>query len=147
MNIYRELYSRYPESQELIEKIRRAKTLAKMILNALQLAFLLAIKIVETDLFERAQTPTEWPNCPECGRRLNSKGFVPRQITSLIGEIRWRRRVGRCPNRCHIGQIAPLDRKLGLSSHQTTSVELCKIGGFASIPGMETMCVGKSSFL
>ena len=84
-NIYRELYSRYPESQELIEKIRKAKTLAKMVLNALQLAFLLAIKIVETNLCERAQTPTEWPNCPECGRRLNSKGFVPRQITSIIG--------------------------------------------------------------
>ena len=99
------------ELQELIERVKTAETLTLIILAALRLAFAMAVKIVEAELTERAQCPTDWPNCPECGRRLHSKGFLPRRILSIIGEIRWKRRVGRCPNRCHIGQIAPLDKQ------------------------------------
>jgi hypothetical protein len=79
-------------------------------------------------LTERAQRPTQWPDCPECGKRLHSKGFVSRQITSVIGIIHWKRRAGRCPNGCAIGQVAPLDKALGLLPRQRTSSELQKLG-------------------
>ena len=79
---------------------------------------------MEGVLIERAQRPTQWTDCPRCGKRLHSKGFVPRQITSVIGTIRWKRCVGRCPHGCAMGQIAPMDNALGLLAHQRTSIEL-----------------------
>jgi len=82
-----------------------------LILSACRLVRVLAVRIVEETLIERAQRPTQWPDCPKCGKRLHSKGFVFRQITSVVGTIRWKRRVGRCPNGCAIGQIAPLDEE------------------------------------
>ncbi len=41
---------------------------------------------------------------------------------------RWRRRVGRCPDGCAIGQIAPFDATLGLRPHQRVSLELQALG-------------------
>ncbi len=64
---------------------------------------------------------------------MHSKGSVPRQITSVIGIIRWKRRVGRCPYGCAIGQVAPLDNTVGLPPHQRTSVELQKLGCLLAI--------------
>lgn len=116
-----------PDFQELAEKIENAPALTLIILAALRLAFAFAVKIVQEELTERAQQPTEWPNCPVCGRQLHSKGFVWRQVGSMIGIIQWRRRVGRCPNRCHIGQVAPLDTQLGLMPYQSCSFELCSL--------------------
>ena len=98
-----------PSLQELIEAIENASTLTLLILSAWHLARVLAVRIVEEALTERAQRPTQWLNCPKCGKRMHSKGFVSRQITSVIGIIRWKRRVGRCPYGCKIGQISPLD--------------------------------------
>jgi len=117
-----------PSLQELVGAIENASTLTLLILSAWRLARALAIRIVEEVLIERAQRPTQWADCPKCGKRLHSKGFVSRQITSVIGIIRWKRRVGRCPHGCEIGQIAPLDKALGLLPHQRTSVELQKLG-------------------
>lgn len=115
-------------NQELIEKIEKAQTLTLIIYAGLQLALRLAVKIIEKVLAERAQRATGWPNCPVCARRLRSKGFVERQIMTIIGVIHWERRVGRCPNRCEIGyQIAPLDSQLGLTPYQATSIELCQV--------------------
>jgi hypothetical protein len=122
-----------PSLQELIEAIENASTLTLLILSAWRLARVLAAKIVEEALIERAQRPTQWPNCPECGKRLHSKGFIPRQIISVIGTIRWKRRVGRCPKGCSIGQIAPLDNTLGLLPYQRTSVELRQLGCLLAI--------------
>jgi hypothetical protein len=122
-----------PSLQELIEAIENASTLTLLILSAWHLARVLAVRIVEEALTERAQHPTHWPNCPKCGKRLHSKGFVGRQITSVIGIIRWKRRVGRCPYGCKIGQIAPLDNDLGLLPHQRTSVELQRLGCLLAI--------------
>jgi hypothetical protein len=119
--------------QELVEAIENASTLTLLVLFAWRLARVLAVKIVEEALIERAQSPTQWPDCPKCGKRLHSKGFVPRQITSVIGIIRWKRRVGRCPHGCAIGQVAPLDNALGLHPRQRTSVELQKLGCLLSI--------------
>jgi hypothetical protein len=117
-----------PSFQELIEAIENASSLPLLVLSAWRLARMLAIKLVVEVLTERAQRPTQWPDCPKCGKRLHSKGFVSRQITSVIGIIRWKRRIGRCPHGCTIGQVAPLDNALGLLPHQRTSVELQKLG-------------------
>jgi hypothetical protein len=122
-----------PSLQELIEAIENASTLTLLILSAWRLARVLAVRIVEEALTERAQRPTQWLNCPKCGKRLHSKGLVGRQITSVIGVIRWKRRVGRCPYGCKIGQIAPLDHTLGLLPYQRTSVELHRLGCLLAI--------------
>ena len=118
----------HPSLQELIEATENASTLTLLILSAWRLARVLAVRVVEEVLIERAQRPTQWTDCPKCGKHLHSKGFVSRQIASVIGTIRWKRRVGRCPKGCHIGQIAPLDKALGLHPHQRTSFELQKLG-------------------
>ena len=62
-----------------------------------------------------------------CGKRLQSKGFVPRQITTLIGAVRFKRRVGRFPNRCRIGQQAPLDDELALTARQRSDLGLKRV--------------------
>jgi hypothetical protein len=117
-----------PSFQELIEAIETASTLALLVISAWHLARALAVRLVEEVLSERSQNPTQWTECPKCGTRLNSKGFIPRQINSLIGIIHWKRRVGRCPYGCEIGQIAPLDKELDLLPHQRTSIELQRLG-------------------
>jgi hypothetical protein len=110
--------------QELVIAIENAPSLGAMMFAAWRLARLLAVKLVEEELTERAQRPTEWPNCEKCGKKLESKGFDDRQLTGLIGTVRWERREGRCPDRCKIGQVAPLDRELGLWPNQRTSAGL-----------------------
>jgi len=92
------------------------------------LARVLARHIVEAVFAERAQRPTAWPPCPTCGTARRSKGFAQRQLTSLLGPIRWRRRGGRCPHGCDIPQVAPWDEALGVQPHQRTSGELQCVG-------------------
>ncbi len=122
-----------PSLQELVEAIENASTLTLLVLSAWRLARMLAMKLVVEVLTGRAQSPTQWPDCPKCGKRLHSKGFVSRQITSVIGLIRWKRRVGRCPKGCSIGQIAPLDKALGLLPYQRTCFGLQKFGCLLAI--------------
>ena len=122
-----------PSFQDLIEAIETSSTLMLLIMSAWHLARALAVRLVEEVLTERSQIPTQWPDCPKCGRRLHSKGFVRRQINSLIGIIHWKRRVGRCPYGCEIGQIAPLDNAFGLLAHQRTSIELQRLGCLLAI--------------
>jgi len=110
--------------RELATAIESAPSLGIMMLTAWRLARQLAVKLVEEELAERAQRPTKWPRCEKCGKRLESKGFASRQLTGLIGTVRWKRREGRCPNRCEIGQVAPLDTELGLRLNQRTSAGL-----------------------
>lgn len=117
----------YPELQAELAAIGTASSLALMVMSTLQFVFALGVKIVEAELAERAQAKQEWNLCPECGRRLHSKGWVSRQMTTLIGEIRWSRRVGRCPQGCPIGLVAPLDEHLGIEPGQQASLELQKI--------------------
>lgn len=116
-----------PALQELVDAVKKATSLALIILATWQLARWLAVRLVEEELAARAQQPTEWPACPQCGARLESKGFVRRQIMTLLGLIHWQRRVGRCPDGCHIGQVAPLDVALGVQPHQHTSLELKQV--------------------
>ena len=117
-----------PSVQQLLNTIEKAQTLTQLILAVWPLARVLARHIVEYVLAERAQRPIAWPPCPTCGTSLRSKGFAQRQLTSLVGPIRWRRRVGRCPHGCDIPQVAPLDEALGVQPHQRTSGELQCLG-------------------
>jgi hypothetical protein len=113
-----------PCVQQLLSTIEEAHTLAQLILAVWPLARVLALHVVEYVLAERAQRPLPWPPCPTCGAPLRSKGLAQRQLTSLFGPIRWRRRVGRCPHGCAILQVAPFDETLGVQPYQRTSREL-----------------------
>jgi len=114
--------------QRLLNAVEAAHTLTELLLAVWPLARAVAVHIVESLLAERARRPTCWPRCPACGALLESKGFVTRQVPSLFGPLAWRRRVGRCPQRCAIGQVAPFDEELGLQPHQRTSGELQWLG-------------------
>jgi len=59
---------------------------------------------------------------------LRSKGFVKRQVISLVGPLRWQRRVGRGPQGCATPQVAPCDEELGLHPQQRTSGALQSLG-------------------
>jgi hypothetical protein len=117
-----------PAVQQWLNRSAEAPTLTQLILVVWPLARVLALHIIEYVLAERAQQPTAWPPCPTCGTPLRSKGFAQRQLMSLFGPIRWRRRVGRCPQACDIPQVAPLDAALGGQPHQRTSGELQALG-------------------
>jgi hypothetical protein len=49
-------------------------------------------------------------------------------MLTLVGWVEWRRRVGRCPNRCAGGHDAPFDGVLGIVPYQQTSFELVRLG-------------------
>jgi len=117
-----------PSVQRLLSAIAEAQALSALILAAWQLARVLAIHIVEDVLATRACRPTAWPPCPVCGTPLHSKGFVKRQVISLLGPIKWQRRVGRCPHGCATPPVAPLDEALGVRPHQRISAELQHLG-------------------
>ena len=108
--------------------VEEAHTLPELILGAWALARVLARHLVEAVLAERARRPTAWPCCPQCGAGMRSKGFVKRQVLSLLGPLQWQRRVGRCPQGCETSQVAPLDDALGLHPQQRTSGELQHLG-------------------
>ncbi len=116
-----------PSVQELLHVMKQATSLTLLIMAAWRFARKLTVCLVENMLAQRAQEATTWPACPECGRCLQSKGFVSRQILTLMGVIHWKRRVGRCPHGCKIGQVAPLDDELGLVAQQRTSSEVKQI--------------------
>ena len=94
---------------------------------------MLAVRMVEEILTKRSQVKTEWERCEQCGKRLQSKGFKPRQIKSIIGDIKWQRRLGRCSNKCVIGQVAPLDKELGLASNQKSDTGLQRVACLLAI--------------
>lgn len=109
-------------------QFQSADTLSELVWYGLQLGLLFARIAVEAELNERAHQPTAWPNCPTCGRRCRSKGQRSRQLHTLIGEIRWTRRVGRCPGHCAKTHCCPLDRALGLRPHQRVGDGLKRLG-------------------
>jgi hypothetical protein len=117
-----------PSVQRLLRRVEDARSLTELTLAAWQVARVLAVHLIEAVLAERARHPTLWPRCPQCGASFRSKGWVKRQITSRFGPIRWRRRVGRCPQGCETPQVAPLDEALGVQPHQRTSEDLQALG-------------------
>jgi hypothetical protein len=122
-----------PEWQTQFDELENAPTLSLLIMAAWQLARIFAVKLVEDTLTKRAQVKAEWGPCPKCGKCLQSKGFKPRQIKSIIGEIKWERRLGRCSNKCAIGQVAPLDKELGLGSNQKSDPGLQQVACLLAI--------------
>jgi len=117
-----------PAVQQLLCMIEEAHTLTQLLLAVWPLARVLALHIIEAVLAERAPRPSVWPPCPTCGVSLRSKGFAQRQLMSLFGPIRWRRRVGRCPQGCASPQVVPFDEALGVQPYQRTSGELQWLG-------------------
>lgn len=108
----------------MLDELANATALSLLIIVAWRLARVLAVRMVEETLARRAQAKTGWGICPKCGKRLHSKGFKSRRIKSIIGDIKWQRRLGRCANKCAIGQVAPFDEELGLASNQKSDVGL-----------------------
>jgi hypothetical protein len=102
--------------------VETAATLEAMMAAAWVLARAMVLLLMSQVLEARAAQPQRWPDCQVCGERLRSKGWVARQWRGVIGIVQWRRRVGRCPSGCKIGQVAPLDQALGLEAYARTSV-------------------------
>lgn len=117
-----------PELQQLYATLQTSATLASLVLTAWQIGLWVAKTLVEHQLDERAQQPEQWGHCGKCGSRLESKGFVPRRMLTLVGWVEWKRRVGRCPNRCAGSHCTPFDAVLGIVAHQQTSMELVRLG-------------------
>lgn len=122
------LFPDEPHWQSLCNKLRASSTLAALVLCAWQMGLWVAKVLVEHQLNVRAQASIPFGDCPACGMSLVSKGFVPRQLLTLIGVVRWKRRVSRCPNRCSGSQKAPFDAVLGIIPDQQTSIELVRFG-------------------
>ena len=116
------------EWQQMKDRLSHSTTLASLVLIAWQMGLWLTRSILELELNKRAQQPQEWGYCSHCGERLHSKGFVRRQILTLVGVVSWQRRVGRCPKGCAESQQTPFDRVLGIEPYQQTSVELVRLG-------------------
>jgi len=110
--------------QAKVERFFASKTLSQLVLNAIEVAFHFARALVEFELKRRAEKPTDWPKCSGCGCGLESKGVLPRSLLTLVGRIHWRRRVGRCPQGCQMGQVVPLDQALEILPKQETTREL-----------------------
>lgn len=69
------------------EALSAAEPFPAMVWSALQLGLLFARWVLSTHLNERAQAPQVWPVCEQCGRRLRSKGFRSRQLSTVIGVV------------------------------------------------------------
>jgi hypothetical protein len=115
-------YLRESELRAQWQAVESAETLEAMMAAAWGLARALVLVMMSQVLEARAAEPVNWPNCTVCGKRLRSKGWVARQWRGVVGTVKWRRRVGRCPRGCKSGHVAPLDRALGLEGHARTSV-------------------------
>jgi hypothetical protein len=110
--------------QEEMGQIEKSITLEEIVATSQKIGKKVAINLAENILQQRAQEPTIWGNCSQCGHKLHSKGFVNRAISTGIGKICWQRRVGRCANGCNGEQQVPFDQQLGITAYQKTSIEL-----------------------
>jgi hypothetical protein len=104
--------------------VETAATLEAMRAAAWVLARGLGLLLMRQMLEARAAQPTSWPGCEGCGKRLQSKGWAVRPWTGVVGRLGWKRRVGRGPSGCKLGQVAPLDRALGLQGYARLRVAL-----------------------
>jgi hypothetical protein len=110
------------------QALQEATSLGALVLSAWQIGLWLARQILQQELRRRAEISTLWGDCHHCGKRLCSKGWKPRQMLTLVGRIQWKRRVGRCPNKCPESGRIPLDEALEIQPYQQTSVELVRLG-------------------
>ena len=122
-----------PGLQEPLEAALAGGTLEEMIERVEIVTRSLALLLIGAILTRRALAPTAWPGCPACDQTLRSKGFAPREVLTRWGIARWRRRLGRGPRGCSIGQIAPLDTALGLLRGQRTSLDLQRTASLLAV--------------
>jgi len=123
------LFQEFPEIApplELRHRFQQSQTLSQLVLMAWQSGLWFAQQKLEV-------RTTVWGTCSVCGRRLQSKGFASRQVLTLVGRVQWRRRVGRCPERCRGRQQIPLDKALGLAAYQQISRKLQRLGGLLAL--------------
>jgi hypothetical protein len=76
-----------PEWNQRLEELKTAQSLSAMVWIALTMGLLVARLLVESALSDRAQKPVVWGDCPVCGHRLQSKGWQPRQLETVVGTI------------------------------------------------------------
>jgi len=107
--------------------MEQAQGLCDLVSAVLVLMRKLGVLLAQEELTRRSQAHVDWPLCPHCESKLESRGRVRREIWTLLGLVAWFRKVGRCPNGCAVGHVAPLDDALGLWPRQKTcaSVRAC----------------------
>ena len=76
-----------PEWNQRYEDLQTTQSLSAMVWIALQMGLLVARLLVESTLWDRAQNPVAWGECPTCGHRLQSKGWQPRHLETVVGTI------------------------------------------------------------
>lgn len=116
------------EARKHIATLRTSTTLCQMVWATLPLLYCLGRCILEEESAYRNQSCKPDKPCPQCGRRLESKGLVNRKITTLFGVIQIKRSGYRCPNKCKKVYSTPLDQQLGLEPYQQTSWEVKSLG-------------------
>lgn len=111
-----------------ITMVQEAESLCGLVRSTLVLLQYLGKCLLEEEIRRRDEKCKPTHPCPYCGSRLESKGLVPRRVTTLLGKIKINRRVYRCPKGCKGTHIALLDRELGVEAHQQTSWEVKYLG-------------------
>jgi hypothetical protein len=114
--------------QAPIREVHQAASWLELLQAVWRVVCRVAVLILQEQLAARAQRPVDWPDCPRCGHRLQSKGWRSRRLRTLFGEIGWRRRIGRCPRGCRGSQVALLDDALGLRPQQRYGEEVAALG-------------------
>lgn len=89
--------------------------------------------LAQHQLNQRGCEPTQWPACPSCGKPLQSKGFRPRQLNTMVGLVKWSRRVGRCRQGCRGSESIPSDEALSIAPYQKTDESLLRLGCLFSV--------------
>ncbi|HSN24571.1 MAG TPA: hypothetical protein VLS45_10510 [Methylomicrobium sp.] len=107
-----------PEIQAAMQELQAAQTLQAMAIPALKLGRAVAACAIEAELNNRGQAPTERSLCPICGKPLESKGLVDRQIVTLCGVVKWKRRLYRDDCGCGNKPVCPNDQALGINGYQ-----------------------------
>jgi tRNA(Ile2) C34 agmatinyltransferase TiaS len=64
-----------------------AERLTAMVWIAFAMGMMLARTLLETELNQRRTVARVWPACPDCGKRLRSKGYRSRRLQTIVGEI------------------------------------------------------------
>ena len=117
-----------------MEAVTKAVELDALVSAAQALVQLMVSMIVTENLSRRAEEKQVWPACPACGTQTHSRGRRSRKVKTMIGPLKYRRPIGRCPKGCAIGQICPFDEALGLKPAQRTStavkIEACRLAVF-----------------
>lgn len=121
--------------QKCKSSVNEAQTLSQLVCGIINLTWLLAQKLLETELESRGcqNLNSESHLCPHCGSRLQSKGLVSRQMQTLLGVVQWKRRVLRCPQGCSGVQKIPSDEQMAISPYQQTSWEVKHLACLLSV--------------